>query len=79
MFAFNPVTALDTLREGEWLIYNAADSSLGKLITKLVAHRGMPNISVVRCLQDSTAEGGEVVCYGLLDSDDILLPSAVIF
>ena len=31
-------------------------------------------------LHDSTAEGGELVCYGLLGSDEIILPSArVIF
>lgn len=132
MFALNPVTALgllDGLREGEWLIHNAANSSLGKLITKLANHRGIPNISVVRRdgmeeelrtigadhvlvdgddlskrvleitnskgakraldavsgratgrLHDATAEGGEVVCYGLLGSDEVILPSArVIF
>ena len=33
-----------------------------------------------RSLHDATAEGGEVVCYGLLGSDDVILPSArVIF
>ena len=132
MFALNPVTALgllDGLREGEWLIHNAANSSLGKLITKLAVYRGIPNISVVRRkgmedelqalganhvlvdgddlakrvlditnskgvkraldavsgratgrLHDATAEGGEVICYGLLGSDDVILPSArVIF
>ena len=132
MFALNPVTALgllDGLCQGEWLIHNAANSSLGKLITKLANHRGIPNISVVRRdgmeeelrtigadhvlvdgddlakrvleitdskgakraldavsgratgrLHDATAEGGEVVCYGLLGSDDVILPSArVIF
>ena len=132
MFALNPVTALGLLsglQQGDWLLHNAANSSLGKLITRLAAHRGIPNISVVRRegmekelqsigadhvlvdgedlaqrvlqitnskgviraldavsgratgrLHDAAAEGGEVVCYGLLGANDIILPSArVIF
>lgn len=128
MLALNPVTAwglLDGLQAGQWLVHNAANSSLGQLITRIAAARGIPNISVVRRpgmeamlqalgadhvlvdgedlgervkahtdgrgahraldavagsatgrLHDSTAEGGELVCYGLLGSNEIVLPAA---
>ena len=51
MIALNPVTALGLLtgvRAGEWLIHNAANSALGRLISRVAAHRGIKSISVVR-------------------------------
>ena len=50
MLALNPITALGLLmgmKPGEWLVHNAANSSLGRLITRL-AHKGIHSISVVR-------------------------------
>lgn len=128
MLALNPVTALGLLmgmKEGEWLIHNAANSSLGRLITRVAAHKGIRNISVVRRpgleeeliangadevlvdgddlavrvrevtgtsgvhraldavsgkasgrLFDCVAERGELVCYGLLAGDQVMIPSA---
>ena len=128
MLALNPVTALGLLSglsAEQWLIHNAANSSVGRLVTRLAAARGIRSISVVRRpgmteellalgadhvlvdgddlpervraltdgagvaraldavsgraagrLLDATAEGGELVCYGLLASDEIVLPSA---
>ncbi len=128
MLALNPVTAMGLisgLTNEHWLLHNAANSSLGQLITRLAADRGIPSISVVRRpgmeatllakgathvlvdgddlaqrvraltggagasrsldavggrasgrLFDATAEGGELCCYGLLGSDDIVLPAA---
>ena len=127
MLALNPVTALGLLMgmsAGDWLIHNAANSSLGRLITRVAAHKGIQNISVVRrpgleqeLLRnganhvlvdgDDLAERvrlctggrgvdraldavagkassrlfhciepqGELVCYGLLGSDEIVLPA----
>jgi NADPH:quinone reductase-like Zn-dependent oxidoreductase len=128
MLALNPVTAfglLDGLQPGQWLLHNAASSSLGQLITRLASARGIPSISVVRResmapellelgadhvlvdgddlaqrvlaltggsgvrraldavagratgrLFDATSDDGEVVCYGLLGDDEIVLPAA---
>ena len=128
MLALNPVTALGLvmgMKRGEWLIHNAANSSLGRLITRVAAHKGINNISVVRRrgledeliangadhvlidgddlsqrvkaftgtsgvdraldavsgnasgrLFDCVAEGGELVCYGLLAGDQVVIPSA---
>ena len=128
MLALNPMTALGLvmgMNRGEWLIHNAANSSLGRLITRVAANKGINNISVVRrrglegeliangadhvlldgddlsqrvkaCtgtsgvdraldavsgdaagrLFDCVAEGGELVCYGLLDADRVVIPSA---
>lgn len=128
MLALNPVTAnglLMGMRPGQWLVHNAANSSVGRLVTRLAAARGIRSISVVRrdgmaaelqalgadhvlvdgddlparvqaCtggagadraldavsgtaagrLFDATAEGGELVCYGLLGSDEVVIPAA---
>lgn len=128
MLALNPVTAwglLEGMQPGQWLAHNAANSSLGQLITRIAASRGVRTLSVVRRpgmeemlgalgadhvlvdgddladrirertdgrgvtraldavagratgrLHDACADGGEVVCYGLLGSDDIILPAA---
>ena len=127
MLALNPVTALGLLmgmKAGQWLIHNAANSSLGRLITRVATHKGIRNISVVRrpgleaelkangadhvlvdgddlpqkvriCtggrgvdraldavagtasgrLFNSIEPGGELICYGLLASDEITLPA----
>ncbi|MEE2644870.1 MAG: alcohol dehydrogenase catalytic domain-containing protein, partial [Myxococcota bacterium] len=51
MVALNPVTALGLLRgmkAGEWLIHNAANSSLARLITRVARDKGIQSISVVR-------------------------------
>jgi trans-2-enoyl-CoA reductase len=51
MLALNPVTAMGLLaglQAGDWLIQNAANSALGKLITRLATARGIHSISVVR-------------------------------
>ena len=51
MVALNPVTALGLLmgmKPGEWLLHNAANSSLARLITRVAADKGIHSISVVR-------------------------------
>ena len=51
MLALNPVTALGLLtgmKSGQWLLHNAANSSLGRLITRVAAYKGIHSISVVR-------------------------------
>ena len=124
MIALNPVTALGLLtgmKPGEWLLHNAANSSLARLITRVAAHKGIHSISVVRRpgleaelkangadhvlvdgedlaqrvrrllggrgvdraldavagtasgrLFDSVADFGTLICYGLLDRDDVV-------
>jgi mitochondrial enoyl-[acyl-carrier protein] reductase / trans-2-enoyl-CoA reductase len=128
MLALNPVTALGLLQgmeAGQWVVHNAANSTVGRLITRVAKMKGIRNISVVRrpevkddllklgadyvlmdgddlphqvkeCtdgqgadraldavsgeasgrLFNSVAEGGELVFYGLLGSNQIILPSA---
>ena len=128
MLALNPVTVLGLLqgmKAGQWLIHNAANSTVGRLITRVAKMKGIRSISVVRrpevrealltlgadyvlvdgddlphqvkeCtdgrgvdraldavsgeasgrLFNSVAEGGELVFYGLLGSNQIILPSA---
>ena len=51
LLALNPVTALGLVRgmqPGQWLLHNAANSSLARLITRVAAHKGIHSISVVR-------------------------------
>ena len=51
MLALNPVTALGLLmgmKPGQWLLHNAANSSLARLITRVAADKGVHSISVVR-------------------------------
>ena len=51
MVALNPVTALGLLmgmKPGQWLLHNAANSSLARLITRVAADKGIHSISVVR-------------------------------
>lgn len=128
MLALNPVTALGLLmgmKPGEWLLHNAANSSLARLITRVAAVKGIRSISVVRRtgmeeelkangadhvlvdgedlaervhhllggrgvdraldavagtatgrLFDSVADFGTLICYGLLDRDDIVFNAA---
>ena len=74
MLALNPVTALGLLmgmKKGEWLIHNAANSSLGRLITRLAKYKGIRSISVVRrsgMENTLTALGADHV---LVDGDDL--------
>lgn len=128
MLALNPVTALGLLmgmKSGEWLLHNAANSSLAQLITRVAAYKGIRSISVVRRegmeatlkangadhvlvdgedlaqrvkdllggrgvdraldavagtasgrLFDSVADFGTLICYGLLDRDDVIFNAA---
>ncbi len=51
MVALNPVTALGLLmgmKSGQWLLHNAANSSLARLITRVASDKGIHSISVVR-------------------------------
>lgn len=74
MLALNPVTALGLLmgmKPGEWLVHNAANSSLGRLITRLAAHKGIHSISVVRTSgmeEELKAIGADHV---MVDGDDL--------
>lgn len=74
MLALNPVTALGLLagmKSGEWLLHNAANSSLGRLITRVAAHKGIRSISVVRRAgmeEELKANGADHV---MVDGDDL--------
>ena len=74
MLALNPVTALGLLngmKPGEWLLHNAANSSLARLITRVAAHKGIRSISVVRRAgmeAELKANGADHV---LVDGDDL--------
>lgn len=74
MVALNPVTALGLLmgmKSGEWLIHNAANSSLGRLITRVAKYKGIRNISVVRRAgmeDDLLANGADQV---MVDGEDL--------
>ena len=74
MLALNPVTALGLLmgmKPGQWLLHNAANSSLGRLIARLASHKGIHNISVVRRLdvaEELKANGADHV---MEDGDDL--------
>ena len=74
MIALNPVTALGLLmgmKPGEWLIHNAANSSLARLITRVAKHKGIHSISVVRRAgmeEELKANGADHV---IVDGDDL--------
>ena len=74
MIALNPVTALGLLmgmKPGEWLIHNAANSSLARLITRVAKHKGIHSISVVRrpgMEEELIANGADHV---MVDGDDL--------
>ena len=74
MLALNPVTALGLLmgmKAGQWLLHNAANSNLARLITRLAAYKGIHSISVVR----RTGMEAELKSIGadhvLVDGDDL--------
>lgn len=132
MLSVNPVTAaglLHGLPPGSWLIQNAANSAVGKLVIRLARQRGIRTVNVVRReglaeellrlgadvvlvgeeeltrrvaeatggapilrgldaiageaagrLHALLAEGGTLICYGLLASDEVRFPATkVIF
>ena len=59
------------MKAGEWLVHNAANSSLAKLITRVAAHQGIRSISVVRRLgfeEELKANGADHV---LVDGEDL--------
>ena len=74
MLALNPVTALGLLagmKSGEWLIHNAANSSLGRLITRVAKFKGIRNISVIRRTgleEELLANGADKV---MIDGEDL--------
>ena len=74
MVALNPVTALGLLmgmKSGEWLIHNAANSSLGRLITRVAKYKGIRSISVIRRtgLEDELLANG--ADHVMIDGDDL--------
>jgi NADPH:quinone reductase-like Zn-dependent oxidoreductase len=130
MFSINPFTAiglLEGLKDGDWLLQNAANSAIGQMIISIAAKKGINTINIVRkesyaralydlganCvidndealqqqikeatggklvnraldaiagnatgkLYDCITDNGELWCYGLLASDDIILPATKI-
>jgi NADPH:quinone reductase-like Zn-dependent oxidoreductase len=132
MLCVNPFTALGMLaglEQGDWLIQNAANSSIAQMIISIAAQKGINTINIVRneksveqllklganevivgeqdlsekvrkitngkmvkraldavsgrssgLLLECVEGFGELWCYGLLSSDDIILPaSKVVF
>lgn len=132
MLSVNPVTAaglLHGLPPGSWLIQNAANSAVGRLVIRMASRRGIKTINVVRRegladelyrlgadvvlvgehslpsrvaeatsgapvlrgldaiagdaagrLHAVVSEGGKLICYGLLASDEVRFPATnVIF
>ncbi len=70
MLAVNPPTAslllseFVTLREGDWVIQNAANSGVGEYVIQLARARGVRTVNVVRradAVAPLTALGGDVV------------------
>jgi trans-2-enoyl-CoA reductase len=77
MMTINPPTAalllseFVTLRSGEWVIQNAANSAVGLYLVQLARHRGHRTVNVVRREDAAPAvreAGGDVV---LLDGEDL--------
>lgn len=70
MLSVNPVTAaglLADLRPGEWLLQNAANSAVGKLVIRLARRRGIRTVNVVRraeLVAELTALGADAVLVG---------------
>jgi NADPH:quinone reductase-like Zn-dependent oxidoreductase len=82
MLGVNPITAacllsqFRPLRTGDWLIQNAANSAVGRLVIRLAAARGIRTINVVRradLIPELEALGGDVT---LVDGED--LPERVV-
>ncbi|MEN9818717.1 MAG: hypothetical protein RLZ32_2597, partial [Gemmatimonadota bacterium] len=77
MLAVNPPTAslllseFVALREGDWVIQNAANSGVGEYVIQLARARGVRTVNVVRradAVAPLTALGGDVV---LVDGPDL--------
>lgn len=76
MLGVNPMTAagmLSTFRElqaGDWVIQNAANSAVGKLIIQFAAKRGIHTVNIVRrdsLIPELQALGADVVLVGEAD------------
>ncbi len=70
MMRINPATALCMLREfvtlapGEWVLQNAANSAVGRCVTRMCRHYGWKSLNVVRrpeLIADLTKEGADLV------------------
>jgi NADPH:quinone reductase-like Zn-dependent oxidoreductase len=77
MLAVNPITAaclLSQFRElapGDWIIQNAANSAVGRIMIRLAATRGVRTVNVVRrpeLVAELQSQGANVV---LVDGDDL--------
>lgn len=77
MIRINPPTAelmlsdIVALKEGDWIIQNAANSAVGRLVTELAKRRGLRSIAVTRrddIFAELTALGADVC---LVDGDDL--------
>jgi mitochondrial enoyl-[acyl-carrier protein] reductase / trans-2-enoyl-CoA reductase len=77
MLGVNPITALCLLTElrslapGDWLIQNAANSAVGRLVIRLAALRGIRTVNVVRrasLIPELAALGADV---SLVDGEDL--------
>src|SRR3954452_1624102 len=77
MLKINPLTAWRLLhdyvdlREGDWLIQNAANSAAGRDVIQIAHELGYKTVNVVRrpeLIQELRAEGGDVV---LVDGDKL--------
>ena len=77
MLKVNPVTAwrmlhdFVSLRPGDWLIQNAANSAAGRLLIQIARELGYKTVNIVRraeLVDELRAEGGDVV---LVDSEDL--------
>jgi NADPH:quinone reductase-like Zn-dependent oxidoreductase len=73
MISINPVTAFSLLtrivdlKPGDWVLQNAANSSLGKLVIRIAADRGLRTLNVVRredLVSELKALGADVVLVG---------------
>jgi NADPH:quinone reductase-like Zn-dependent oxidoreductase len=76
MLSVNPVTAvcllttIQKLQPGDWVLQNAANSAVGRLIVRLAAERGLRTVNVVRRagLEDELKMlGADVVLVGETD------------
>ncbi len=73
MLGVNPVTAAGLLNnfrqlaDGDWLIQNAANSAVGRILIQLAAKRGIHTVNIVRresLVADLEALGADVVLVG---------------
>ncbi len=77
MLKINPITAwrmlhdFVKLKEGDWVIQNAANSAAGRAVIQIAHELGYRTVNVVRrkeLIEELRAEGGDVV---LLDNDEL--------